>query len=238
MDLIWQSPRPFFEEAVRAMQIVLGIGVLGLSYLLGSIPFGLLIVKLKTGKDIRTVESGRTGGTNAMRAAGFFAGLMTAILDLLKSAVCVWIVRALLPGAVWLEVFAPVIAILGHNYSIFLVSRNEKGQLRLRGGAGGAPTAGGAFGLWPPSLLFIVPIAAVILFGIGYASVATMSAALIAAIIFAIRAAAGSSPWPYVIYGLAAELVLMWALRPNIRRLLNGTERVVGWRAKRMKNKE
>ena len=217
------------------MEIVSIIGVLGLSYLLGSIPFGLLIVKLKTGKDIRTVESGRTGGTNAMRAAGFLAGLVTALLDLLKSAACVWIVRALLPGHVWLEVFAPVVAILGHNYSIFLISRNEQGKLKLRGGAGGAPTAGGAFGLWAPSLLIIVPIAALILFGIGYASVATMSAALIAAVVFAIRAGAGSSPWPYVVYGLAAELVLIWALRPNIRRLLNGTERIVGWRARHMK---
>lgn len=219
------------------MQILAGIGVLGLSYLLGSIPFGLLIVKLKTGKDIRTVESGRTGGTNAMRAAGFLAGLLTAVLDMLKGAACVWIVRALLPGAVWLEVFAPVMAILGHNYSIFLISRNEIGQLRLRGGAGGAPAAGGALGLWAPSLLFIVPIAALIWFGIGYASLATLSAALVAAVIFAIRAAAGSSPWAYVVYGLAAEVVLMWALRPNIRRLLNGTERMVGWRARRAKTK-
>ena len=89
------------------MQIVLAVGVLGLSYLLGSVPFGLLIVKIKTGKDIRSVESGRTGGTNAMRAAGFFAGLMTAIFDLLKSAACVWIARALVPGADWLQAFAP-----------------------------------------------------------------------------------------------------------------------------------
>ncbi len=217
------------------MQIVVGVVVLGLSYLIGSIPFGLLVVKLKTGKDIRKVESGRTGGTNAMRAAGFFAGLLTAILDLLKSAVCVWIARALLPGAVWLEVFAPLMAILGHNYSVFLMSRDDKGQLKLRGGAGGAPTVGGAFGLWPPSLFIIVPIAVVIIFGVGYASLATMSVALIAAIIFAIRAAAGSSPWLYVLYGVAAELLLMWALRPNIRRLLKGNERVVGWRARRMK---
>ena len=217
------------------MQIVVGVVVLGLSYLIGSIPFGLLVVKLKTGKDIRKVESGRTGGTNAMRAAGFFAGLLTAIFDLLKSAVCVWIARALLPGAVWLEVFAPLMAILGHNYSVFLMSRDDKGQLKLRGGAGGAPTVGGAFGLWPPSLFIIVPIAVVIIFGVGYASLATMSVALIAAIIFAIRAAAGSSPWLYVLYGVAAELLLMWALRPNIRRLLKGNERVVGWRARRMK---
>jgi glycerol-3-phosphate acyltransferase PlsY len=85
--------------------------------------------------------------------------------------------------------------------------------------------------------LFIVPIAALIWFGIGYASLATLSAALVAAVIFAIRAAAGSSPWAYVVYGLAAEVVLMWALRPNIRRLLNGTERMVGWRARRAKTK-
>jgi len=220
------------------MRIVLAVGVLGLSYLIGSIPFGLLIVRLKTGKDIRTIESGRTGGTNAMRAAGFLAGAGTAVLDMLKGAVCVWIVRVLLPGAVWVEAFAPVMSILGHNYSIFLISRDEKGQLRLRGGAGGATATGGAFGLWAPSILFIVPIAIGILFGVGYASVATMSVGITAIIIFAIRAAIGSSPWQYIFYGLAAEAVLVWALRPNIRRLMNGTERLVGWRAQRMKKAE
>lgn len=60
------------------------IGVLILAYLIGSIPFGLIIVKLSTGKDIRSVESGRTGGTNAMRAAGVWAGVATAIFDTLK----------------------------------------------------------------------------------------------------------------------------------------------------------
>jgi glycerol-3-phosphate acyltransferase PlsY len=53
------------------MQLLLSVGAVLLGYILGSIPFGLLIVKLKTGKDLRTVESGRTGGTNAARAAGF-----------------------------------------------------------------------------------------------------------------------------------------------------------------------
>ena len=68
------------------MQIVISIGVLLLAYIIGSIPFGWLIVKMKTGKDIRVIESGRTGGTNAMRAAGFWAGLLTAIMDILKGA--------------------------------------------------------------------------------------------------------------------------------------------------------
>jgi glycerol-3-phosphate acyltransferase PlsY len=170
-----------------------------------------------------------------MRAAGFWAGFATATLDMLKAASTVWIARALAPGEVWVHVLAPVLAILGHNYSIFLVERDERGRIRLRGGAGGAPATGGAFGLWAPSILIIVPLAALILFGIGYASVATISVALIAAVIFAVRAALDQSPWQYVAYGLLAEILLVWALRPNIRRLIEGKERMIGWRARRKK---
>src|SRR6185503_23621 len=103
------------------MQLLLDIVAVILGYLLGSIPFGLLIVKLKTGKDLRTVESGRTGGTNAARAAGFGAGLLTAILDILKGAVAVWMAEYLDPANHVIHVLAPVFAILGHNYSFFLL---------------------------------------------------------------------------------------------------------------------
>ena len=215
------------------MQILISLGILLLSYIIGSIPFGLVIVRFSTGKDIRRVESGRTGGTNAMRAAGFWAGLGTAILDLLKGAAMVWLARFVAPNNVWAEVLAPVAAVLGHNYSIFLTERNEKGQLRLRGGAGGATTVGGAMGLWAPSILIILPLGALILFGVGYASVATMSVAFSAFVIFAYRAWIGASPWQFAIYGLITEVILMIALRPNIRRLFKGTERLVGWRARR-----
>jgi glycerol-3-phosphate acyltransferase PlsY len=207
------------------------------SYLLGSVPWGWLIVRLSTGKDIRKVESGRTGGTNAGRAAGLWAGLGTALMDCLKGAATVWIARALFPDNIWLQVLSPVMAILGHNYSIFLLERDARGRLHFRGGAGGAPTVGGAMGLWLPSILIIVPLAGLILFGIGFASVATMSAALIAAGIFAIRAINGGTPWQYIVYALLAELLLLWALRPNIRRLIEGRERLVGWRAKRQKDR-
>lgn len=208
------------------------------AYLMGSIPFGLIVVRLMTGKDIRQVASGRTGGTNAMRAAGLGAGLATAFLDLLKGAATVWIARLLFPlGEIplnpWLQAVAPVFAILGHNYSLFLVGRDEKGRLRFRGGAGGAPCAGGSFGLWMPSILIIIPIGAAVLFGIGYASVATMSAGLVATLIFAYRAWIGLSPWQYAIYGILAEILLIWSLRPNIQRLIQGNERLVGWRARR-----
>ncbi|HSQ26533.1 MAG TPA: glycerol-3-phosphate acyltransferase [Anaerolineales bacterium] len=222
------------------MQLVYSLVALFISYLIGSIPFGLLIVKLSTGKDIRHVESGRTGGTNAMRAAGFWAGLSTAVLDIIKSASTVWLTRwlidlKLLPDSPWLVMLAPICAIIGHNYSIFLAERTEGGKVRLRGGAGGTPAVGGAFGLWAPSLIITVVIGILLLFGVGYASLATLSVGLVSAIIFAYRAWIGASPWEYVLYGLISFALLAWALRPNIKRLLNGTERLIGWRARQKK---
>ncbi len=217
------------------MQIVIGIGVLLLSYIIGSIPFGWLIVKLKTGQDVRLIESGRTGGTNAMRAAGFWAGLLTAVMDILKGAVAVWIARAILPDAHLLYVLAPIAVIIGHNYSIFMPERDEQGRIvRLRGGAGGASSVGGAFGLWGYSIFIIVPLGALVFFTVGYASVTTMSVAFFAIVIFAIRAWLGLGPWVDVLYGVLAEILLIWALRPNLKRLFSGQERIVkqslhGW---------
>jgi len=221
------------------MVIILTLIILGISYLLGSIPVGLLIVRLTTGKDVRKIESGRTGGTNVMRAAGFWAGALTVILDVAKSTVTVWLIRWIFPlneWRIWMEVLAPIAAILGHNYSLFIPSRSSNGMIRLHGGAGGTPAVGGAMGLWWPSLLIIAPIGLLIMFGIGYASVATMSVPLLAILIFAVGYSMGYFPWQYILYGVFAEAIILWALRPNIRRLLNGTERLVGWRAKRVKN--
>jgi acyl phosphate:glycerol-3-phosphate acyltransferase len=210
------------------MQLLKDIVLVILGYVLGSIPFGLIIVKLRTGKDLRSVESGRTGGTNALRAAGLAAGLATAVMDIMKGAAAVWIARAV-GSSEWVHWAAPVGAILGHNYSMFMPERDEQGRLvRLRGGAGGAPTVGGALGLWAPSFLIVIPVGALAFFLLGYASVTTMSVALAAAIIFAVRAYMGYSPWSYALYGVVAEMLLMWALRPNIKKLIAGTERVVG----------
>jgi glycerol-3-phosphate acyltransferase PlsY len=217
------------------MQTVISIGVLLLSYAIGSIPFGWLIVKLKTGKDIRAVESGRTGGTNALRAAGFWAGLLTAILDILKGAMAVWVARTIVPDLHLLHVLAPVAAIIGHNYSIFVPERDEGGRIvGLRGGAGGAPAVGGAIGLWGPSIFIIFPLGALVFFTLGIASIATMSVAFFTTVLFAIRAWLGLMPWIDVAYGLLAEFLLIWALRPNIKKLFAGKERIVkqslhGW---------
>ena len=224
------------------MQIAFDIGIIFLAYIFGSIPFGLLIVKLKTGKDIRKVESGRTGGTNAMRAAGFWAGFATAILDILKGAASVWLAQWLTPDNQWVHVLAPIAAILGHNYSIFLAEHDENGKLRLRGGAGGAPSVGGAMGLWPASILVILPLGMLTFFTIGIASITTMAVGLFAIIVFAIRALQGG-PWIYVWYGVGAEILLVWALRPNLKKLMEGKERIVkfslnGWLRARREGKQ
>jgi glycerol-3-phosphate acyltransferase PlsY len=212
------------------MQYLIDAGLMLLGYLLGSIPFGLLIVKLKTGKDVRTVESGRTGGTNAMRAAGLPAGLMTAVMDVLKGAAAVWIAQAIAPADHWAHILAPIGAILGHNYSLYLPQRDENGRLiGLSGGAGGAPALGGALGLWPPALLMILPLGAAVFFGLGYASLTTISVGFFALLIFGVRAYLGEpgASWIDALYGLVAAALLMWSLRPNIQKLLSGTERVV-----------
>lgn len=218
------------------MVTLTSIGVLLLAYLLGSIPFGLIIVKLFSGKDIRRVESGRTGGTNAMRAAGIWAGLATAILDVLKGLGAVFFTHILIAGShVWLDVLAPLLSIIGHNYSAFLIERSEDGRFRFRGGAGGAPCLGGSIGLWLPSLFVIVPLGGLIYYFGGYASITTMSVALLSTIVFAYRAWLGLNPWQYAIYGLLAFIALAWSLKPNIKRLIAGNERVVGLRARLFK---
>lgn len=216
------------------MQILIGIGAVIIGYILGSIPFGLIIVKLKTGKDIRTVESGRTGGTNAVRAAGFGAGLLTAILDILKGAVAVWVAQALSPENHIIHVLAPVGAILGHNYSVFLIEREKNGKLRFRGGAGGAPALGGAMGLWWPMFPIVFTAGLLVWFTIGIASITTMVVGLVVTIVFAIRASLGLQDPTDIWYGVISELLLLWALRPNIQKLLSGNERVIkyslnGW---------
>lgn len=217
------------------MNWLLLAAVLTGAYVIGSFPTGFIFVKLSTGKNIQSIESGRIGGTNAMRAAGYGIGILTVIFDVIKGASTVWLAKTFFPAAPAVHVIAPILGVLGHNNSIFLLRLEKNGELKAGGGAGGTPALGGAVGLWWPSILILFPGAVLIFFGIGYASVATMSIPLIAAAIFSVRSLAVGSPWEYILYGIAAEMIILWSLKPNIQRLMKGTERMVGWRAKHQK---
>jgi glycerol-3-phosphate acyltransferase PlsY len=106
-----------------------------------------------------------------------------------------------------------------------LIERGPDGRIRVRGGAGGAAAGGGAFGLWPPVAFILIPLGLLIWYVTGYASVTTLSIGVLTILIFGVRAALGLGPWAYVIYGLLVEILMIWALRPNLKRLREGTER-------------
>jgi len=215
------------------MSAGLVFGFFLLSYLVGAIPFGFLLVKIFTGQDVRNVESGRTGGTNSMRAGGFLIGLSTSLLDMFKSAGVVWLARYFFPDAFWMHVITGLFTVIGHNYSLYLVQKDSAGKLKIGGGAGGTPAVGALIGLWWPNMFILIPLGYLIVMVVGYASLATLSLPLIGSLIFLIRYLAFDQPWIYILSGLFSEIFIIWALRPNIKRLLAGTERVVGFRAKR-----
>lgn len=188
-------------------------GVLG--YLLGSIPTGYLVVGALTGADVRRVGSGRTGGTNAMRAGGVRAFVLTGIGDMLKGFAAVIVARQLTGDWALAQAVAGVAAVIGHNWSVFL---------GFQGGAGTGPNIGVCIALWPFSALWLIPLVPLGVFVVGYASVTSLVIAALIPIMLAFRAAAGLSSWVYVGYGVAAALTIVWALRPNIQRLRAGTE--------------
>jgi len=200
------------------------------AYVVGSVPIGLLVVRLSTGKNILNEHSGRTGGTNVMRTAGFWAGLLTATGDVLKGAGAVLLAQALAPGAPWVQAGAGILAVLGHNHSVFLIERGQ-GRLRFRGGAGGATAVGCGIAL-SPTLAWVILVVPVLLFGIGYASLTTLCVGALMTLTLAAQANAGNVPWVYVGFGVGAEILMLLALRPNLERLRRGEERLVGIRAR------
>lgn len=207
------------------------LAVFVIAYIIGAIPIGWLIVKLFKGTDVRTLGSGRVGGTNVMRAAGFFAGLLTSIGDAGKGILVGFLAATILPTSLWVKIIAVVLAVVGQIFSVFLMEKTSDGKWMFRGGAGGSTTLGGAIALVPYSWMVILPLIVLVYIGIGYASITTISIAFFSLILFGYEAAAGLGPWEFVFYGAATLIIVLYALRPNLKRLAEGTERAVGLRA-------
>ncbi len=202
-----------------------------MSYLIGSIPFGWIIVWIKKHQDIRYHASGKMGTSNVIRMTDVPTGIITFFLDLFKGYAGVWVVRLIMdPAPAWMEAVGGFLAVLGHVYSIFIVEKRRDGRYYFRGGAGGMTSMGAAIALWPPVILYSGIPSLLIYFIFGYASVATMSINVVALICFIVRAALGLDPtWWYAVYAFFTLLLVLKALRPNIRRLRRGEERVMGF---------
>ncbi len=188
-------------------------GVLG--YLIGAIPVGYLVIYAMKAQDLRRHGSGRTGGTNAIRAGGSWAGVLTGAGDILKGFLAIMVARWVGGGSPWAEVLAGIAAVVGHNWSIYL---------GFKGGAGTGPNIGVCVALWPLSALWLIPLLPFGLNVIRYASVTSLVIAAVIPVTVAVRAALGLGPWIHLVYALGAALAVTWSLRPNIKRLQNGTE--------------
>ncbi|MEJ5309559.1 MAG: glycerol-3-phosphate acyltransferase [Anaerolineae bacterium] len=181
------------------------------AYALGSIPSGVIWGWIARRIDIRQHGSGRTGGTNVWRSVGFLPAVLTAITDALKGAAAIWLAKAMELSLGAMAV-AGVLAVVGHNYSLFL---------GFRGGAGTATTVGLTAALWFPFLPILVIIGVIAGLLVGHASVASITVAVLVPLIFALR---GEILYAALL-GVPVMLLTLWALRPNIQRLRNRAER-------------
>jgi glycerol-3-phosphate acyltransferase PlsY len=182
-----------------------------LGYLLGSIPFGLLLTKASGGGDIRNIGSGNIGATNVLRTGRKGLAALTLLLDLLKGFVAVLIATHYLPGG---AVFAAAGAFFGHLYPIWL---------GFKGGKGVATYAGIMFGLfWQGGVVYAIAwIGALLIFRIS--SLAGLLAALCAPI-----AAAYFGRYDLVALLVACTWIVFWKHRTNIENLVDGTEPRIG----------
>ncbi|MQY56453.1 MAG: glycerol-3-phosphate 1-O-acyltransferase PlsY [Dehalococcoidia bacterium] len=202
------------------------IAAVVIAYLLGSIPFGLIIGKLKKGIDVRQRGSGKTGATNVMRTVGTKFGILTMILDVVKAAGAVVLAGviidsgALTIGSIPLhqmaQVTAGLAAVAGHNWPIFA---------KFKGGKGVTAYFGTLFVIYPPAAIFGVEVLAISALRSRHMSLGSILGALAAWCLLVPLTIIYNSPPIYLAYGLAAIVLLIYQHRGNISRLQQGTER-------------
>jgi len=205
--------------------------VAAVSYLLGSIPFGYLLVRIFRGQDIRLSGSGNIGATNVARSGARGLGIATLILDALKGAVAVWVASRIAfsgyskwcdfapepcPAALTLTAIGALFAVLGHIFPVWL---------RFKGGKGVATALGVFSVLFPKAVLVCLAVFIVVVALTRYVSLGSILAALTfpVAAWFLYRPPAG----PLVIASIMA-LIIVLKHHQNISRLLAGTENRLG----------
>lgn len=184
------------------------------AYLIGGIPFGYLLVKWRTGEDVRTKGSGNIGATNVLRTTGRAAGVATLILDIAKGALAVWLMdRASGGSAAWMAA-AAVVVILGHAFPVFL---------KFQGGKAVASFIGAFLYLTPLPLLASMVVFVVVVAGTRYISLGSITAAGLFPLAVWLIARPGA---PVLLAALFSGAFIVWRHRSNIARLRAGNENV------------
>jgi len=180
------------------------------AYLLGSIPFGYLIVRGKSGADIRETGSGGTGATNVSRREGKAAGVLTLLLDAAKGCVAVLIARAVV-GNDWVIAAAAIAALVGHIFPVWL---------GFRGGKGVATGVGIFLVLAPIALLCAGVVFVAIVVFTRFVSLGSLTAAVLIPVLVWLQ----SDSQPLLVAAIAGAALIVFAHRGNIQRLASGTE--------------
>jgi glycerol-3-phosphate acyltransferase PlsY len=199
-----------------AVRIILSIGV---AYLVGGIPFGVIAARFIYHEDITKLGSGSTGSTNVYRVLGWKAALPVALLDIGKGSVAAALAAFVFASPAWgrnamdlLVVITGVTAMLGHMYSPYF---------KLRGGKGIATAAGAILVLMPKTfpVLLVIFVGVILIWRI--VSIASMASALV----FPVAIAALYPDRPVLlVFALVVLPLVVWAHRSNIRRLVHGEE--------------
>jgi glycerol-3-phosphate acyltransferase PlsY len=212
------------------MMVAEFVAVVVIAYLIGSIPFGLIIGKLKSGVDIREYGSGKTGATNVMRTAGTKLGVLTVILDVVKAAGAVMLATVIIGGGsgsltvggvsiYWqhiAQVVAGLAAIAGHNWPVFA---------KFKGGRGVTAYFGTLFAIFPPAGILGAEVVAIAALRSRHMSLGSILGASAAWCLMVPLTIAYDFPPIYLAYGLVVIALLVYQHQDNIKRLRQGTER-------------
>lgn len=195
-----------------------------LGYLLGAIPFGVVVGRVTRGVDIRDYGSHRTGATNALRTLGTRAAALVFLLDFGKGAMAVlvaWLLPASWSGnlAEWAPALAGVAAIIGHNRSVFI---------GFTGGRGVATSTGALVALAPWAIAVLGPVVVVLVWRTRYVSLGSVIGALLAPVVVGVLHLADLASLAALFYALGAAVLVTGSHADNIGRLRAGTERKLG----------
>ena len=198
------------------MDTVISAAVVASAYLIGAIPFGLLIGFLN-GKDVRKEGSCNIGATNVTRVVGKWWGKLCFLCDFLKGFLPVFIVMRLYPGQGWLIALTALAAMLGHVFPVYL---------GFKGGKGVSTAAGAALALCPLAVVIAGAVWAGVFFLSRYVSLASLAAALALPVsAWLLKFFAGFSlPLTIGLLLILFAVLTFWRHRSNIVRLMNGTE--------------
>ncbi len=207
------------------------IAAVVIAYLLGSIPFGLIIGKLKKGVDIREQGSGKTGATNLMRVVGTKLGLLALVLDVAKATGAVMLAALIVDrgagslaiggaSVYWqhvAQVAAGLAAVAGHNWPIFA---------KFRGGRGVTAYFGTLFAIFPPAGIFGAEVLAIAALRTRHMSLGSLLGAVATwCLMLPLTIVYNLLPPIYLIYGFVVIALIAYQHRDNMKRLRQGTER-------------